>query len=177
MKKEPLSRVSIPGRVLDLLWADDEFFRDVTSHKKASSSGKFPRCDQWCDEAGFHMAFALAGYSPCDVTVCVRHNELYVEGLGSKVDVSSLSTSADADASMGVTVDGDDEYPAKIPKLGVQHGIIVRGIARRNFKTKYFINSSFELSKTKASMKNGLLEVLIPRKEEEISRSIKIEEK
>ena len=168
--REPLSRVSIPGRVLDLLWTDDEFFRDVTSHKKASSSGKFPRCDQWCDEEGFHMAFALAGYSPCDVSVYVRHNELHVDGVGSKVGVSDKTPELSVDA------ESDDEYPVKVPKLGVQHGIIVRGIARRNFKTKYFINPSFNLTMVKASMRNGLLEVLIPKKEEGTLQPIKIEE-
>jgi len=163
MMKETLNRVSIPGRVLDLLWSDDEFFRDVISNKKTSSAGKFPRCDQWCDEEGFHMAFALAGYSPEDVTVCVKNNELFISGMGNKVDVCEENSS-----------DADDEYPIKVPKPGVQQGIIVRGIARRNFKTKYFINTSFNLSEASSTMKNGLLEILVPRKEEEKLKTIDI---
>ena len=161
--KEALNRVSIPGRVLDLLWSDDEFFREVTSHKKTSSAGKFPRCDQWCDEAGFHMAFALAGYSPKDVIVEVKNNELYISGAGNKVDALEKGVSA-----------SDDEYPAKVPKAGVQQGMIVRGIARRNFKTKYFINTSFNLAKVSSTMKNGLLEILVPKKEEEELKTIDI---
>jgi HSP20 family molecular chaperone IbpA len=164
--KEGLSRVSIPGRVLDLLWKDDEFFRDIVSHKKASSAGKFPRCDQWCDDDGFHMAFALAGYSPEDVSISVKGGELFLSGVGSKVSLSD-DHSPNGD---------EDEYPAKVPKIGVQQGIIVRGIARRNFKTKYFINSSFDLRKAKASMKNGLLEILMPKKEVEDLKTIDIKE-
>jgi len=167
--KETLNRVSIPGRLLDLLWSDDEFFRDISSHKKVSSAGKFPRCDQWCDDKGFHMAFALAGYSPNDVEVAIKNNELHINGLGSKVDTTEPSGL--------ITKDDEDEYPAKSPKIGVQHGIIVRGIARRNFKTKYFINPAFDLSKADASMENGLLEILIPRKEEGLLHSIEIEER
>ena len=74
------------------------------------------------------MAFALAGYSPCDITVRFKHSELFVEGLGNKVEPIVTEEN---------TVD-QDEYPAKAPKAGVQHGIIVRGIARRNFKTTAF---------------------------------------
>ena len=168
MMKEMLNRVSIPGRVLDLLWADDEFFREVSSHKKAASSGKFPRCDQWCDENGFHMAFALAGYSPGDVEILIKNNELYINGVGSKLETFDETRPSD---------EPDDEYPTKTPKLGVQQGMIVRGIARRNFKTKYFINPSFNLIGATASMRNGLLEIVIPRKKEEGEKSIKVEER
>jgi HSP20 family molecular chaperone IbpA len=167
--KETMSRVSIPGRIVDLLWTDDEFFRDISSHKKTSSAGKFPRCDQWCDEGGFHMAFALAGYSHSDVEIRVKDSELHVLGRGNKVE-SSQEDNVSSDAE-------NDEYPAKTPNIGVQHGIIVRGIARRNFKTKYFINPAFDLTKVSAFMKNGLLEVLIPRKEDTQVRSVNIEER
>jgi len=165
--KETMSRVSIPGRVLDLLWTDDEFFRDVATHKKATSAGKFPRCDQWCDEGGFHMAFALAGYSPSDVSVGFKNNELYIDGVGSKID--SLGGNSPPEHS-------DDNYPAKVPAIGVQHGMIVRGIARRNFKAKYFISPLFDLTFAKASMKDGLLEVVVPRKSEVELVNINIKE-
>jgi len=166
--KELLNRISIPGRIIDLLWSDDEFFRDVSSNKKTASAGKFPRCDQWCDDTGFHMAFALAGYSPGDVDIVVKNNELYINGLGSKLEAFGDTKTSD-------TI--DDEYPIKTPNLGVQQGMIVRGIARRNFKTKYFINPSFNLVGATASMRNGLLEIVIPKKEEEGEKSIKVEEK
>ena len=38
-----VGRVSISGRIIDLLWMDDEFYREVSALKKASSSNKFPR--------------------------------------------------------------------------------------------------------------------------------------
>ena len=164
--KEVLSRVSVPGRIFDLLWSDDEFYRDVSGSKKVSSSGKFPRCDQWCDESGFHMAFALAGYSPSDVTVESEGNMLHVSGAGSK------SSSAH-----DVAKDKEDEYPAKTPSLGVQQGMIVRGIARRNFKSKYYVHPGFDLLQMSATMKDGLLEIFVPRSGAMERTSVDIEEK
>jgi len=167
--KEALSRISIPGRVLDLLWSDDEYFRDVTSHKKTSSAGKFPRCDQWCDDVGFHMAFALAGYSTKDIQVQTSGYELYISGVGTKQEVTK-------DASHSGNEESDD-YPAKHPNLQIQQGMIVRGIARRNFKTKYFMSPDFDLSRAKALMTNGLLEVVVPRTKASALNNISIMEK
>lgn len=113
------------------------------------------------------MAFALAGYSPSDVSVNTKNNELYIEGLGNKISPVESDNSIE-------TPEG--EYPAKVPVIGVQNGMIVRGIARRNFKAKYFINPLFNLTLAKASMKDGLLEVVIPRKSEVELTKINIEE-
>ena len=162
-----MQRVSVPGKVFSLLWTDDEFYRDVTSHKKVSTSGKFPKCDQWCDEDGFHMAFALAGYSPSDVSISVFENEIQITGTGNKNDQQ--------DEDDGHATD-QDEYPIRTPKVVVHHGMIVRGIARRNFKTNYFVNPTYDLTRTKASMKNGLLEILVPQKEMQRSINIMVEE-
>ena len=151
--KETLSRISVPGRIFDLLWTDDEFYREVGGNKKVTSAGKFPRCDQWCDDDGFHMAFALAGYSPVDVSVTADGSLLCINGSGAKVDRSREQTSEEQ----------SDEYPAKAPKTGVQQGMIVRGIARRNFRTKYFIHPGFNLELSTASMKDGLLEIFVPK--------------
>lgn len=164
--KDLLSRVSLPGRIFDLLWTDDEFYRELSGNKKVSSSGKFPRCDQWCDQDGFHMAFALAGYSPSDVSVSMVGNMLSIDGRGIKNERDEVYAG---------TIDADD-YPVKSPSLGVQQGMIVRGIARRTFKTKYFINPSFNLSEAQAFMKDGLLEIFIPRGEELKSTHIEIKE-
>ena len=101
--KETLSRISVPGRIFDLLWTDDEFYREVGGNKKVTSAGKFPRCDQWCDDDGFHMAFALAGYSPVDVSVTADGSLLCINGSGAKVDRSREQTSEEQ----------SDEYPAK----------------------------------------------------------------
>jgi HSP20 family molecular chaperone IbpA len=155
--KDKVIRLSIPGKVYDLLWSDDEFYRDVTGHKKVSSAGAFPKVDQWCDEEGFHMAFALAGYSPDNVRLETCANELIVTGTRNKIE---------QDSELQSQSDDEDEYPAKTPNLRVQQGIIVRGIARRNFKTKYFINYNFDLSRVHASMENGLLEILIPKRDD-----------
>jgi len=165
--KDAINRVSIPSIVLELLWTDDEFYRDVSANKKVSSSGKFPRCDQWCDTDGFHMAFALAGYSPMDLTLETRGDEIFITGIGTKLS---------SDEPLNATGAADDDYPSKAPNLAVQKGMIVRGIARRNFKSNYFINSSFDVGKLTASMSNGLLEIVVPRKTEEISKLIKIKE-
>jgi len=154
--KETLSRVSVPGRIFDLLWSDDEFYREVGGNKKVSSAGKFPRCDQWCDQDGFYMAFALAGYSPSDVSITVEGNLLCIGGVGNKVDRGGEKSEGASEL---------DEYPPKSPKVGVQQGMIVRGIARRNFKTKYFIHSGFDLKLATASMKDGMLEVFVPKSE------------
>lgn len=172
------SRVSIPGRIIDLLWTDDEFFRDVSSNKKVSSSGKFPRCDQWCDEAGFHMAFALAGYSPDDVEICAMGNYLYINGLGSKAeypDSASYEPPVGPPQEVAASL-SSEEYPPRHLNLAVQQGVIVRGIARRNFKAKYFINPLFDLSNVNASMKNGLLEIVIEKRAEDILTTVKVVE-
>lgn len=153
VRSDAVRRVSVPGRVWDLLWRDDEFYREVCSNKKVSSSGKFPRCDQWCDESGFHMAFALAGYSPEDIEISVYDNEITIKGVCEKLD-----------APRGRAPDSSDteDYPALTPSLAVQKGMILRGIARRNFQTKYYINTSFDPSRASATMKNGLLELVVP---------------
>ena len=168
MSKEIISRVSLPGRIFDLLWKDDEFYREVCSSKRANLQDKFPRCDQWCDEEGFYMAFALAGYSPSDLSIEVCGNEICVSGYGSKFDV-------DSGGSEGVEQKGDDdEYPTLTPNLIVQKGMIVRGIARRNFKLKFYINPLFNAAMATASMKNGLLEVFMPKNNDLIVSKIDI---
>lgn len=156
--KETLSRVSVPGRILDLLWTDDEFYREIGGNKKITSAGKFPRCDQWCDEEGFHMAFALAGYSPADVSITAEDGLLCIGGVGSK-------SGPPTEASTDVQSEELDEYPPKAPRPGVQQGMIVRGIARRNFRAKYFIHFGFDVKLSTATMKDGMLEVFIPRSE------------
>jgi HSP20 family molecular chaperone IbpA len=164
-------RISVPGRVWDLLWRDDEFYREVSSNKKVSSSGKFPRCDQWCDSDGFHMAFALAGYSPGDISINVRGNEVEIRGFCEKLG-EALGDSSDR------SVPSDEEdYPALTPTVAVQRGMILRGIARRNFQAKYFIHTSFDPSSMRAAMVNGLLEIVIPARDEVQSVSIDILEK
>ena len=165
--KDAISKVSVPGRVIDLLWTDEEYFREVSSSKKVSSSGKFPRCDQWCDEAGLHMAFALAGYSPGDIRVYSYMNQISITGNAPGSHTNNREHTG--------SIEGDN-YPAKEPKKIVQQGMIVRGIARRNFKVKFYINSEFNANNSVAKMRNGLLEIIIPRGESLKSINIDIEE-
>ena len=70
----------------------------------------------------------------------------------------------------------DEEYPAAPPQLAVQTGMIVRGIARRNFKTKYYINPLFDMTHVSAVMKNGLLEIIIPRKKASEKMNVDVKE-
>ena len=60
----------IDAKIIELLFNDDEFFREVNNNKRLQI-GRFPRTDQWCDENGFNLAFALAGFSLEDITVSV----------------------------------------------------------------------------------------------------------
>ena len=165
--KDAINKVSVPGRVIDLLWTDEEYFREVSSSKKVSSSGKFPRCDQWCDEDGLHMAFALAGYAPNDISVSSYMNQISITGNAPGSHASVLDSSGSTEG---------DEYPAKEPKKIVQQGMIVRGIARRNFKVKFYINSEFNANNSVAKMRNGLLEIVIPRGDSLSPVDISIEE-
>jgi len=136
-------RVSIPLRLHDLIWTDDQFYREVETNKKMSIS-KFPRCDQWCNDEGLHLAFALAGYGPEDISVKVKNNSIRISNVN-KIEDSN----------------------------NIQQGIIVRGIARRNFNVGFVVADDFNLNRSKAFIKNGLLEILIPRKLE--SEEIDIE--
>ena len=164
--KDTLGRASMPGRIIDLLWTDEEYFRDVSSGKKVSNSGKFPRCDQWCDEDGLHMAFALAGYPPSDISVSSCSNQIFISGRVPKLGLDNSFSEEE----------NSDEYPPKEPKKIVQQGMIVRCIARRNFRVKFYINPTFDTSNSKAKMKNGLLEIIIPKAQSAESVDVKIEE-
>jgi|TARA_R110001583_G_scaffold16234_29_gene66414 HSP20 family molecular chaperone IbpA len=165
--KEDVGRVSIPGRIVDLLLSDDEFYREVSSLKKASTSGRFPKCDQWCDSTGFHMAFALAGYSSNDIEIYSEDCMLIVRS--NKGSSGSESTKRDSESGE------PNDYPVKPAHPQIQQGMIVRGIARRNFRARFFIRPEFDLKSTKARMNNGLLEITIPKRLDEYSNSINID--
>ena len=161
MKKEVVrstKKVSLPGKILDLLWLDDEFYREVVSSKKITLD-KFPKTDQWVDEDGFHMEFALAGYSPKDIGISVSSDTLFVESKRNK---------------------GDEMIPAedgiRSAKPKITYGSIVRGIARRNFKSKVIISSDFNIRRAVANMSDGLLHIIIPRGDDEKNMSIEIRE-
>ena len=89
MSNNKASRISIPGRLIQLLLHDDEFFQEVNRIKKASSAGSFPKYDQWCDSDGFHMEFALAGYAKKDLEVLCSGQELTIRSIRNSQNIPS----------------------------------------------------------------------------------------
>lgn len=140
-------KVSIPGKIIDMLWSDEQFYSSVEKDKRVSVS-RFPRFDQWCDEEGLCMAFALAGFSTKDVDVAVKNSRLLIRSVREKEKDNTI-----------------------------QQGMIVRGIAKRKFEVSYMINEDYDVSKCKAYMKNGLLKIKIPLKKDNTEAIIKILEK
>ena len=151
--KESKRRYSIPARVMELLYTDDSFFNEVMKMKKAGSGSKFPRSDEWRDEDGFNISFALAGYSQEDVSIEVNGKVLVVKGSG----IDSIKKPA----TQGLNGDAFDEY-SKLSRPRIHIGSISRGIARRKFCVKRLISDEFDLVSSSARMENGLLYIFIP---------------
>ena len=137
-------RVAIPLKMHELIWSDDSFYREIENNKKFTHY-KFPRFDQWCDEKGFYLAFALAGYSPEDILIEEVNNTVRISNVN-KVD----------------------------NKNAIQQGMIIRGIAKRNFNVGFVIDPCFDTSSAVSKMRNGLLEIFIPAKESVESKIISI---
>jgi HSP20 family molecular chaperone IbpA len=154
--KSKFSRISIPGRIINLLLHDDEFFREVSTIKKVGNTNGFPKYDQWCDVTGFHMEFALAGYSAKDLEIVFSGNELTVRST-KNTELPQEEMSVDHNHADDPK---DDLKSNQSPRI--HHGAIVRGIARRNFSTSFFVSQEYDISATKASIQNGLLHLLIP---------------
>lgn len=169
MNRSKSSRISVPGRVVQLMLHDDEFFREVMSLKKASTAGSFPKYDQWCDAEGFHMEFALAGYAKKDLEVCYSGQDLIVRSVRSTQDSQSINTNESLEEEVIPEVITRSTSSPKI-----QQGAIVRGIARRNFSTNFFISQEFDISSTVATVKDGLLHLVIPAKSEITAKTIEI---
>ena len=158
MMKERKIRFSIPARILELLYTDDSFFNEVLKIKKTGTVGKFPKSDEWRDEDGFNLSFALAGYSPEDVLVEVEENVLVVRGIG----LDSI------DPTISEILEPDDTfqgYSNKESRPRIHIGTISRGIARRKFCTKYLISEEFDIESAEALMEHGLLHIFIPNKQ------------
>ena len=137
-------KVSIPGRIADLIWSDEQFYSFIEKDKRVSVP-RFPRFDQWCEKEQLCMAFALAGYSKEDVYVSVKSNRLLIKSANDSQKENSI-----------------------------QQGMIVRGIAKRKFEVSYIINDKYDALKCKASMKDGLLKINIPLKQENPEISVNI---
>ena len=76
-----INRVTLPAKIIEQLYNDEEFFREVSSVKKLSLS-RFPKNDQWLSEEGFNMVFALAGYGSEDLSVSVHGSTLIISSKG-----------------------------------------------------------------------------------------------
>lgn len=177
-----LSRISIPGRLIQLLLNDDDFFQQVSLLKKASSSGSFPKYDQWCDEFGFHMEFALAGYSKKDLEVLSVGQEIIIRSQRTESPPPTAEFEDFTDFCpmvVDVAPQPDKAQETKVitrkpnaPKIN--RGAIVRGIARRNFEVSFLIGQEFDTSSTKAIAKDGLLHLMVPAKTEIVTKAIEI---
>lgn len=165
--KESKKRYSIPARVLELMFTDDSFFNEVMKIKKASSGSKFPRSDEWRDESGFNISFALAGYSPEDVSIEAIEGVLIIRGSG----IDSINDAAK------LSPEGEDAFKeyTKEGRPRIHIGSISRGIARRKFCVKHLVSEEFDISKSVAKMEHGLLHIFIPEKEQARHKVIEIE--
>ena len=134
-----LGRLSFPGKILHKLLSDDQFYRDVVKSNRLSISN-FPKYDQWTSESGFYMEFALAGFSKDDVNISCE---------GNLINISSENKVNENEGS----------------QQGLNKGMISRGIARRSFKTSFFISPLFDTSRLSAKMREGLLTIHVPRLE------------
>ena len=112
---------------------------------KRLSLPNFPKYDQWCEDNFFNIEFALAGYSINDISVFSKSNENSIYIEGRK-DKDVSST-----------------------------GVIVRGIAKRNFKTGFMIDRLYNTKKAKIFLKDGILKIQIPKINENISEIINLE--
>lgn len=166
---ESKKRYTIPAKILELLYSDDGFFYDVMKIKKVSSNSKFPKSDEWRDEDGFNISFALAGYSPSDVTVESKDNILIVKGTGMD-SIKPLKLEENKKSQNEF-----EEYTKTQSCPRVHIGTISRGIARRKFCVKYLISEEFDVLKAQAKMEYGLLHVYIPERKEIIKKVISIE--
>lgn len=164
-------RYSIPAKILELLYTSDQFFNEVVKINKASSQSNFPKTDEWRDELGFNISFALAGYSPEDIFIEVENNILSVRGNG----LDSLTTLNQTDPLEQTSEDSFQEY-TKESRPRIHIGSISRGIARRKFLIKFLISEEFDTMNTSATMKHGLLHVVIPVKETQNYKVIKIKD-
>lgn len=158
-------RFSIPGKIIDSLWNDDKFFQEISKIKKIESN--FPRYDQWKDDTGFHLTFALAGYSSEDLLISFMGQSLIISAKGlEKLDSAQPEPISDEEVLLS-------DLEVKTVNLSLSRGFVSRGIARRSFKLSLYISEEFNLAEAKANMENGLLYIYIPHKEIE-EQQIKI---
>lgn len=168
MNKEPKKRYSIPARIMELLYTDDNFFNEVLKMKKVNVSN-FPKSDEWRDEKGFNISFALAGYSANDVEVETEANVLIIKGFG----LDSINPVIES-ISEDIKIDDVFEDYSRETKPRIHIGSISRGIARRKFCVKHLISEEFDIAQTVARMEHGLLHIFIPEKEGLCQKNVEV---
>lgn len=166
MLTDTKKRYSIPAKILELLYTNDNFFNEVSKINKGNYLPNFPKSDEWRDAEGFNISFALAGYSPDDISVEVEGDILIVKGNG--LDSISATTPATSEQD-----DSFQEY-SKEGRPRIHIGSISRGIARRKFCVRLLISEEFDVMNASADMKHGLLHIVIPVKETTDFKVIKI---
>jgi HSP20 family molecular chaperone IbpA len=154
MKPSNKKRYSIPAKLIDLMFVDDNFFGEVSKLKRAPS-GRFPKTDQWADEEGFNMFFALAGYSLEDITIETHRSVISIKSDGMEEEKYSPPT-------LSENADAFEDYNKGVRPI-MHTGYVSRGIARRSFDVKYLVSEEFDVSEVTAHMENGLLHIYVPK--------------
>jgi HSP20 family molecular chaperone IbpA len=170
--KPSKKRYSVPAKLVDLLFADDSFFNDVTKIKKASASSRFPKTDQWASKHGFNMFFALAGYSLEDISIETYRNTITIRSDGMEEEKYTPPAPSEND-------DAFESYSKGTNPI-MHTGYVSRGIARRSFDVRYLISEEFDVLRVEAYMQDGLLHIFVPNSEsdkEQEFRVISISEK
>lgn len=161
-------RYSIPAKILEALYCNDQFFNEVAKINKGNYLVNFPKTDEWRDDSGFNISFALAGYAPEDISVEIEGTVLVIKGNG----LDSISSQPPSPIEQE---DSFQEY-TKEGRPRIHIGSISRGIARRKFSVRLLISEEFDTMNTSAIMKHGLLHVIIPVKETTNYKIIKIKD-
>jgi len=129
----------------DLLFKD--FFKSDLNFQPAVNAKHSHPVDIFENEHGLHFDVACTGLSKEDVSI-------NIEG-----DVLRISYNKDAEAA---------DAEAR------ERNYIHRGVAKRSFNLGYKISPKFNLSKSEATMEDGLLGIHIPFSEESKPKTIKI---
>ena len=123
---------------------DDRLWRRGQGYEELSSGGFLPPVDVWEDQEVLSLTAELPGIDPKDVDVHVENGVLTVKG-ERKLERE----------------DRKDNY------LRIER-------AYGAFTRSFTLPSTVDSEKVKAEFKNGLLRVLIPKREETKPRSIKV---
>lgn len=158
-------RYSVPDRLIKQIWENEDFFSACCKHGGIAEN-RFPKNDQWIDDEGFHMSFALAGYGPEDILIEILSSTLTLFSNGIQEISPEQPEIKDGDDAMS-------EYSKKA-KPAIQKGSISRGIARRSFKISYSISDQYDCYEASAGIEYGLLHIIIPPKKNRDPKTLRI---